>query len=77
LLLIERIDVFRSEFERRPDMQQVRSATFRVSRGLSGQLAAPFIDLLWKRAQQKDPMAHIFLEVTQRGLYSGSGQLLP
>jgi hypothetical protein len=58
-------------------MQQVRSVGFPLSRGLSGRLAAPFKNLLWKRAQQKDPMAHIFLEVTQRGLYSVSRQLLP
>jgi hypothetical protein len=48
-LFIERIEVFRSEFERRRDMQQVRSAGSQASRGLSGQLAGPFKDLLWKR----------------------------
>lgn len=38
-------------------------AGFPRSRGLSGQLAAPFKDLLWKREQQKNPMEYIFLEL--------------
>jgi len=71
LLLIEAIKVVRSEFERCRNMQQVRSAGPTPSGGLSGQLAGPFKGLFWKRAQQKDPIAHIFLEVTQRRLHVG------
>ena len=37
-------------------MNQVRSAGPQASLVLSGRLAGPFKDLLWKRAQQQDYM---------------------
>src|SRR5579864_648785 len=69
LLLIEAVKAVRSKFEGRSDVQQVRSAGPQASRGLSGQLAGSFKDLLWKRAQQQDPVAQIFLEVSQGRLH--------
>ena len=65
LMLIEAVKVVRSEFESRRNMQQVRRTGPQASRGSTGQLAGPLKDLLWKRAQEKDTSAHIFLEVTQ------------
>ena len=69
LLLIEAVKVVRSEFESCGNMQQVRSTGPQPSRGPTGQLAGPLKDLLGKRAQEKDPIAQVFLEVTQGCLH--------
>ena len=69
LLLIEAVKVVRSQFESCGNMQQFRSTGPQARRGSTGQLAGSLKDLLGKRAQEKDPIAHVFLEVTQGCLH--------
>jgi len=77
LLLIEAVKAVRSEFESCRNMQQVRSTGPQAGRGSTRQLAGPLKDLLGKRAQEKDPIAHVFLEVTQGCLHLRYRELFP